>query len=162
VASPACADARAGLKNPFALQDQAGGTESMGWLGAWSPATSVYAVVATTPGDVVAAVDFARDHRLRLVIKGTGHDYLGRSSAPDSLLVWTHKMRRVAVEDAFVPRGCPSERPTVPAVTVEAGARWIDAYDEVTVKHHRYVQGGGCTTVGAAGGFLQGGGFGSW
>ena len=134
----------------------------MGWLGAWSPATSVYAVVATTPGDVVAAVDFARDHRLRLVIKGTGHDYLGRSSAPDSLLVWTHKMRRVAVEDAFVPRGCPSERPTVPAVTVEAGARWIDAYDEVTVKHHRYVQGGGCTTVGAAGGFLQGGGFGSW
>src|SRR5262249_23643277 len=35
-------------------------------------------------------------------------------------------------------------------------------YQEVTVKHGRYVQGGGCTTVGAAGGFLQGGGFGSW
>jgi FAD/FMN-containing dehydrogenase len=30
------------------------------------------------------------------------------------------------------------------------------------VKHGRYVQGGGCTTVGAAGGFMQGGGFGSW
>jgi FAD/FMN-containing dehydrogenase len=28
--------------------------------------------------------------------------------------------------------------------------------------HGRYVQGGGCASVGAAGGFLQGGGFGSW
>jgi len=30
------------------------------------------------------------------------------------------------------------------------------------VKSGRYVQGGGCTSVGAAGGFMQGGGFGSW
>jgi FAD/FMN-containing dehydrogenase len=49
-----------------------------------------------------------------------------------------------------------------PAVEIEAGARWLEAYQEVTVKRHRYVQGGGCTSVGAAGGFLQGGGFGSW
>jgi FAD/FMN-containing dehydrogenase len=134
----------------------------MGWLGAWTAAASAYAVVATTTGDIVAAVNFARDHRLRLVIKGTGHDYLGRSNAPDSLLIWTHQMRRVSVQDAFVPQGCATGKASVPAVTIEAGARWIDAYDEVTVKHHRYVQGGGCTTVGAAGGFLQGGGFGSW
>ncbi len=48
--------------------------------------------------DVVAAVNFAREHQLPLVIKGTGHDYLGRSNAPDSLLVWTHKMRQVTVK----------------------------------------------------------------
>jgi hypothetical protein len=77
-------------------------------------------------------VNFARDHRLRLAIKGTGHDYLRRSSAPDSLLIWTRPMRRVTIENAFVPRGCTAGKAHMPAVTIEAGARWIDAYDEVT------------------------------
>ena len=158
----ACTAATRGMTNPFYHQDQPGGTESLGWIGAWTAAPSAYAIAAEAPSDVVAAVDFARGHHLCLVIKGTGHDYLGRSSAPDSLLVWTHKMRKVTVTDAFTPRGCAPPRATVPAVTVEAGARWVEAYDAVTVHHGRYVQGGGCTSVGAAGGFLQGGGFGSW
>jgi hypothetical protein len=38
---------------------------------------------------------------------------------------------------------------------------WIDAYDAVTTKAGRYVQGGGCTTVGVAG-LIQSGGFGSF
>ena len=160
-ATDACQAALRGAKNPFYLQDQPGGTESSGWLDAWTAAPSVYAVAAETAGDVAAAVNFARAHHLRLVVKGTGHDYLGRSNAPDSLLIWTHKMRQVTVEDAFVPRGCASQ-PAVPAVTVGAGTRWLEAYREVTVHHGRYVQGGGCVSVGAAGGFLQGGGFGSW
>src|SRR5262249_27361855 len=105
-ASEACAAAIAGLKNPFYIQDQAGGTESAGWLDAWVAAPSAYAVAAESADDVVAAVSFAREHHLRLVIKGTGHDYLGRSNAPDSLLIWTHKMREVTVHDAFVARGC--------------------------------------------------------
>src|SRR5262252_6519707 len=160
-AGAVCAAAISDSKNPFYLQDQAGGTESAGWLGAWDAAPSAYAVAAENAADVAAAVNFARDHRLRLVIKGAGHDYLGRSSAPDSLLVWTHQMRTVSLDDAFIPRGCPATMAS-PAVIVEAGTRWIEAYQEVTVKHGRYVQGGGCTTVGAAGGFTQGGGFGSW
>ncbi len=160
-AGDACAGAIRNSKNPFYLQDQAGGTQSTGWLGAWSAASSAYAVVAEDAADIVAAVNFARQRGLRLVIKGTGHDYLGRSNAPDSLLVWTHKMRRVSMHDAFVPRGCPATARS-PAVTLEAGTRWLEAYQEVTVKHGRYVQGGGCTSVGAAGGFIQGGGFGSW
>ena len=42
-----------------------------------------------------------------------------------------------------------------------AGAIWIDAYNAVTTVAGRYVQGGGCTTVGVSG-LTQGGGFGSW
>src|SRR5438477_3116753 len=160
-AGEACATAIRNSTNPFYLQDQPGGTESTGWLGAWTAASSAYAVVAKDASDVVAAVKFARRSRLRLVIKGTGHDYLGRSNAPDSLLGWTHQMRKVDVRDAFIPQGCGAAEPA-PAVTLEAGTRWLEAYQEVTVKHGRYVQGGGCTTVGAAGGFMQGGGFGSW
>jgi hypothetical protein len=38
---------------------------------------------------------------------------------------------------------------------------WIDAYTAVTTKAGRYVQGGGCTTVGVPG-LVQGGGFGSF
>ncbi len=159
-ASAACSTALTNMKNPFFIDDQVGGTQSQGWLGAWTPARSEYAVVVANAQDVAAAVRFARAHDVRLVVKGTGHDPLGRSSAPGSLLVWTHTMRRVDVHEAFAPQGCGREG--VPAVTVEAGARWLEAYQEVTVKHGRYVQGGGCTSVGAAGGFTQGGGFGSW
>src|SRR5579871_6490368 len=47
------------------------------------------------------------------------------------------------------------------AVSVEAGAVWMDVYDAVTTRNGRYVQGGGCATVGVAG-LVQGGGFGSF
>ena len=160
--SEACEAAIRAAKNPFFLQDQVGGVQQAGYLDAWEPTQSVYAIVAETADDVAAGVNFAAAHQLRLAIKGTGHDYLGRSSAPDSLLIWTHHMRKVELVDAFVPAGCPAGTPAVPVVSVGAGTRWLEAYQAVTVEHGRYVQGGGCTSVGAAGGFLQGGGFGSW
>ena len=37
--------------------------------------TSAYAVEAHSAQDVAAAVTFAKAHRIRLVIKGTGHDF---------------------------------------------------------------------------------------
>jgi FAD/FMN-containing dehydrogenase len=128
-----------------------------GWLDAWTPAPSAYVVEARTTADVVAAVTFAREHNLRLVVKGTGHSYQGTSNAPDSLLVWTRKMNAVTLHDGFVPKGSGAE--PVPAVTAQAGAVWIDLYDAVTTKAGRYVQGGGCADVGVAG-LVQSGGFG--
>jgi len=98
---------------------------------------------------------------LRLVIKGGGHSYQGTSNAADSLLVWTRAMRRIELHDAFVPQGCASRQAPEPAVSVDAGAMWIDAYDAVTTRTGRYVQGGGCTSVGVAG-LIQSGGFGSF
>src|SRR5437764_51363 len=100
--------------------------------------------ISRDSSDIAAAVDFARRHRLRLVVKGTGHDYLGRSNAPDSLLLWTHNMRQVSPHDAFVGRGCAAAQTGVPAVSVRAGARWLEVYQAVTVRGGRYVQGGGC------------------
>lgn len=160
--SAACKKVLKELKNPYFISDHAGATQSTGWLKAWDALLSTHAVVAESSRDISLAVNFAREHNLKLVIKSTGHDYLGRSNAPDSLLIWTHKMRQVKIEDAFLPRGCPSSHKRASAVSVQAGTRWLEAYQEVTVRNGRYIQGGGCTTVGAAGGFLQGGGFGSW
>ena len=147
------------LLNPFFVGDQVGLTQSSGWLGAWRSAPSVYAVHAANAGDVAAAVRFAATHNLRLVVKGGGHSYLGGSNAPDSLLVWTRAMDAIELHDAFVPRG--SRSAPVPAVSVGAGCIWGRVYRAVCVEGGRYVQGGGCTTVGVAG-LVQGGGFGSF
>ena len=147
------------MKNPFFLEEQPGTTHTTGWVGAFDSAVSSRAVAAANANDIAQAIAFARKHDLKLVIKGTGHDYLGRSCAPNSLLVWTHNMRDVTVHDAFVPEG--SNTAGLPAVTVAAGARWLEAYDAVTNHSGRYVQGGGCTSVGACGGFILGSGFGA-
>jgi FAD/FMN-containing dehydrogenase len=46
-------------------------------------------------------------------------------------------------------------------VSIEAGAYWRQAYNALTTNGGRYVQGGGCMTVGVAG-LVLGGGFGSF
>src|SRR5690606_24023690 len=97
----------------------------------------------------------------RLVVKGGGHSYQGTSCAPDSLLIWTRAMNAIELHDAFVPQGCAGAIEPQPAVTLGAGAIWLEAYDAVTTMAGRYVQGGGCTTVGVAG-LVQSGGFGSF
>jgi FAD/FMN-containing dehydrogenase len=149
------------LQNPFYVGDQPSATQSTGWVDAWISAPSAYAIAAQTTDDVVAGVKFAQTNNLRLVVKGGGHSYLGGSNAPDSLLIWTRAMNKIVLHDAFVGQGCAQHQSPQPAVTVESGAMWIDAYRAVTVEAGRYVQGGGCTTVGVAG-LLQGGGFGSF
>lgn len=40
--------------------------------------TPRYTVDATSPAQVAAAVNFAREHNIRLVVRNTGHDILGR------------------------------------------------------------------------------------
>jgi FAD/FMN-containing dehydrogenase len=159
--SASCLDLVKNLRNPYYIGDQPSGTQVSGWLDAWTPAPSAYAVAARTTADVVAAVNFAREHNLRLVVKGGGHSYQGTSNAPDSLLIWTRAMRGITLHDSFVGKGCVGSQQPRPAVTVEAGAVWMDVYDAVTTKAGRYVQGGGCATVGVAG-LIQSGGFGSF
>ncbi|MBV9696672.1 MAG: FAD-binding oxidoreductase, partial [Gammaproteobacteria bacterium] len=57
------------------------------------------------------------------------------------------------------PQGCRESEG--PAVSLGAGAIWGEAYRAVTTEAGRYVQGGGCTSVGVAG-LIQSGGFGSF
>jgi FAD binding domain/Berberine and berberine like len=155
-----CQGVFAELRNPYYIGDEAGLTQTLGWVDAWTFAPSVYAVAAKRTSDIVAAINFARQRNLRLVVKGGGHSYQGTSNAADSLLVWTRHMNAITVHDAFVPSGCGSMDPKQ-AVSVEAGAIWMQVYAAVTTQHGRYVQGGGCTTVGVAG-LVQSGGFGSF
>ena len=135
-------------------------TQTLGWIDAWATKPSVYAVAARNAHDIAEAVNFARKNDLRLVVKGGGHSYQGTSNAPDSLLIWTRHMNDIAMHTAFVPQGCERMLQPQPAVTLGAGTIWMQAYDAVTTKGGKYVQGGGCMTVGVAG-LIQSGGFGS-
>ncbi|KAL1851550.1 hypothetical protein Plec18167_002752 [Paecilomyces lecythidis] len=125
---------------------------------------SLYSVKAQTVAQVQRAVRFANEHDLRVVIKNTGHDFLGRSSAPESLQIMTHSMQNIQVVDDFVPEGAPGNRGEGSAVTMEAGMQLPKLYRTVAL-HNRTVVAGSSHTVGAVGGYIQGGGhspFGAW
>lgn len=156
-----CSALFANLRNPYYIGDTPGLTQTLGWVDAWVTKPSVYAVAARNANDIAAAVRFAREHNLRLVVRGGGHSYQGTSNSADSLLIWTRHMHGVTIVNDFVPQGCKSVYAPQRAVTIDAGAMWIQAYDAVTTKAGAYVQGGGCTTVGVAG-LIQSGGFGSF
>jgi FAD/FMN-containing dehydrogenase len=147
------------LGDPFYLGDQPGLTENSGWLDAWRSVPSAYVVAAESTADVAAAIGFARAHKVRLVVRGGGHSYLGTSTAPEALMIWTRRMNAITVHDGFTPQG--SSAAPIPAVSAGAGCIWLHLYQAVTGGSGRYVQGSGCTTFGVAG-LVQGGGFGSF
>lgn len=55
----------------------------------------LYVVNATEPKHVQLAVNFARNSGVRLVVKNTGHDFLGKSGGKDALSIWTHHMKDI-------------------------------------------------------------------
>ena len=64
-------------------------------------------VDARSGTDIQAAVNFIRKHNLKLVVKSTGHDFLGRSTARGSFLIWTHRMKDMSYNSTFIPEGAP-------------------------------------------------------
>ncbi|KAL2258876.1 hypothetical protein VTK26DRAFT_7631 [Humicola hyalothermophila] len=55
----------------------------------------VYVVNATSVRDIQVAVNFARNHHLRLVIKNTGHDFIAKSTGRGALSIWTHFLKDI-------------------------------------------------------------------
>ncbi|KAG9096928.1 hypothetical protein FS749_007453, partial [Ceratobasidium sp. UAMH 11750] len=84
---------------------------------------------------------------------------LGRSSGAGSFSIWTHQLKGVNFTDSFVPTGCSRNVPGVSAVTLGAAEQWRDVYQAVD-ERNRTIVGGAANTVGAAGGYVQGGGHG--
>jgi hypothetical protein len=111
-----------------------------------------YAVNASGPADVQRTIAFAASKNIRLVVRNTGHDYLGRSTAFGSLAVWTHHLKAIDHIPAYKGSGYNG-----PAFKIGAGVQGFEimaaARDQGLV-----VVGGECPTVGIAGGYTQGGG----
>ncbi len=158
--SQACADDLARLTNPFAIEDDPAAFHTTGWLNAFVSGPSPRVVAAGSADDVALALRFCAERELPVVVRGTGHDYLGRSNDAGALMIWTHELRDISIHQAFSPKGAPAAEPGVPAIGLGAGARWLEAYHALQPSGS-YVQGGGCTSVGVAG-FTLGGGFGTF
>lgn len=114
-----------------------------------------YVIEAEGVTDVQAAVRFTTRTGVRLAVKGTGHDYLGRSSSPNSLSIWTHRIRGVEINRNDTRA---IEYGGVASVKVGAGMRWGEVYAEV-LKHNLTVIGGSEHNVGI-GGLITAGGHG--
>ena len=120
-----------------------------------SPTASERARHAIAPWTVEVVVPL-------LVVKATGHDWYGRSYAPGSLVLWTHKRKQMTWHDAFVPAG--SAEAGVPAVTVESGVQFSDMYPAAQATPYpkdplgrkSIVMGGTCDSVGVGGCWLGG------
>lgn len=102
-------------------------------------------------------INFARKHNVRLVIKNTGHDSSGRSGAPDSLQILTNRLKDIKFSNRFTPAGGPEEADYGPVVSFGAGVMGGELY-EASAAHGYSIVSGECTTVGIAGGYIQGGG----
>jgi UDP-N-acetylenolpyruvoylglucosamine reductase len=54
---------------------------------------ATYAINMSDATSAAAGVNFAHTHNLRLVVKNTGHDFLGRSSGRGALALYTHHLK---------------------------------------------------------------------
>ncbi|KAJ7489225.1 hypothetical protein FB451DRAFT_952035, partial [Mycena latifolia] len=113
----------------------------------------IYSVEAEKVEDIQAAVKFASKHNLRLVVKSSGNDYLGRSTAPHSLLFHTAKLINISFTDAFF----IGKQNVGSAVTVGSGVHLQSLYLAGKEKGKILIS-GSAATVCAAGGYIQGGG----
>ncbi|KAI1392109.1 uncharacterized protein F4822DRAFT_436138 [Hypoxylon trugodes] len=113
---------------------------------------AVYSINVTGAPDIVAGLNFARDNNVRLVIKNTGHDYMGKSTGLGSLSLWTHNLKSTDVLPKY-----ESDHYTGPAVKIGAGVIAGELYAAVADQGYRAV-GGTCPSVGIAGGYTAGGG----
>ncbi|KAI0010208.1 FAD binding domain protein [Xylariaceae sp. FL0662B] len=110
-----------------------------------------YSINVSSPADAAAGLRFAQQNNIRVVIKNTGHDYLGKSTGKGALGLWTHNLKSL---DFF---RYLSKAYTGSAVKIGAGAQAFEIYTAAAA-HGVRVVGGECSTVGLAGGYLQGGG----
>ncbi|KAI9658405.1 MAG: hypothetical protein M1821_002538 [Bathelium mastoideum] len=113
-----------------------------------------YAINVSNADDVAAGFRFATNNNLRLIVKNTGHDFVGRSTGAGALSLWTHNLKT----QEFLPT-YRSDHYNGPAVKFGAGVQVFEAYEFAHQNGVRVV-GGTCPTVGIAGGYTLGGGHG--
>ncbi|KAJ6467778.1 hypothetical protein C8R45DRAFT_473818 [Mycena sanguinolenta] len=110
-----------------------------------------YAVNASEASDISATLHFASQKNIRLVVRNTAHDYLGRSTGAGALAVWTHHLKDIELLD------WDDESYTGPALKLGAGIQGFEALEAAHAEGLVVVT-GECPTVGIAGGYTQGGG----
>ncbi|KAK0490009.1 FAD-binding domain-containing protein [Armillaria luteobubalina] len=112
-----------------------------------------YAILAESIEDVQIAIAFSSAHSLRLAVKASGHDHLGRSTARNSLLISTHKFQNITFTENFTVSGQDGRS----AVTVGSGVP-LNTLFQAAKEQGKILVGAGVATIVPAGGYFQGGG----
>lgn len=110
-----------------------------------------YAVKATEHWDVIASLQFAKANNVRVLVRNTGHDFLGRSTGAGALAIWTQGLKNISFGQ------WSDMNYQGPSVTVGAGVIGYEILEAANQQGLTVVS-GECATVGLAGGFTQGGG----
>jgi hypothetical protein len=84
-------------------------------------------IQAQITAHIQAGINFARDNNLRLVVRNTGHDFLGRSVGWGSLVINTHSFKSISTTNSWNGPGGYSGS----AITVGAGVQAIDALNHL-------------------------------
>ncbi|KAI0097727.1 putative FAD-dependent isoamyl alcohol oxidase [Nemania sp. FL0031] len=113
---------------------------------------AAYSIKVHGAHDVIAGIKFAKEKNIRLVIKSTGHDYLGRSTGKGALSLWMWNLKTAEVIENY-----ENARYKGPAMKLGPGLIAGEAYEIAAAAGYRIV-GGECASVSLAGGYTQGGG----
>lgn len=112
-------------------------------------------VNATQPSHVSATINFAKQHNIFMSIKGTGNDYLGRSSSANSLALWTWNMKNLSYVENWTASNCPAANTqNVGIMGAGVAANMAEAY---FTSQGMQITAGAVQSVGLAGGYGQGG-----
>jgi hypothetical protein len=113
------------------------------WNGMFDRRPALIARCAGT-ADVVRAVNFARDNRVPVAVRGGGHSFPGHSVCDGGLVIDLSAMKGIRVD------------PAARTVRAQAGAKWID-FDHETQAFGLATTGGTASDTGIAGLTLGGG-----
>ncbi|PLB48795.1 FAD binding domain protein [Aspergillus steynii IBT 23096] len=164
--SQACADLLARWSIPATHSETAFSLMAAWWANdSCSPFTSKdspctvgplarYAANVTSADEVRKVLDFTQRRNIRLVIRNTGHDYIGKSTGPGAVALWTHHLKSIDYVSEYV-----SAAYTGPAMRIGAGVQGFEAQNAAH-QHGFTIVTGHCPDIGIAGGYTQGGGHG--
>ncbi|ORY71963.1 putative FAD-dependent isoamyl alcohol oxidase [Pseudomassariella vexata] len=111
-----------------------------------------HSINVSSAEDVIAGLEFARQKNVRLAIKTTGHDYMGKSTGLGGLALWMYNLKTADVIDQY-----ESAWYSGPAIKLGSGMIVGESYEVAAAAGYRLV-GGECGSVGITGGYSQGGG----
>ena len=113
-----------------------------------------YTLEAQNVVDIQTAIQFANKYDIAVSIKGTGHNWQGQNSHPHSLLIWVRNFPQGSQINHQFTDTCGTNHGTT--ITVNAGEMWGDTMDRIGDDY--LIVKGFCSTVGASGGWVNGGG----
>ena len=119
----------------------------------------VYVINASIPEHVQAGINFARENNVRLIVKSSGHDFLGRSVAPYSLSIWTHNLLGLSHHETFQQQCHEKNDPEPyngPAITMATGEDQGSAFAFAN-QYNLMINVAGHASIGF-GGYVTGGG----